>query len=283
MDYGVGSRRAIIVAIIVGSVFLVTAGAALAAGSTDLDLSSGARSAPVSNELAGASISAVISETISETVPMTGGNMIAGYIAALFEVPISDVVTFHSDGYGFGELAIAYALAQEGGLTVQEILDMKESGMGLGEIAAYLGLPPGNSDRNLGRIVSGRVVPSGTVPAGAQRLAERLGADPEEVSALLEEGASYGAVAAAYKLAGQYEGVTPDELLDRRLAGESWGKIKKDLAAAASSVTTTSQNGPPDHAGPPADKGSQGHGSKSDHGGKPDNAGPKEHNNKKNK
>ena len=270
MERRIGRSRIGIVLVIVGSVFLLTAGAAFAASS--------AGSALVIEGVspAGSAGSGGLASTgaISGTQPVTGGNMIAGCIAALFQVPISDVVDLHSQGYGFGELAIAYALAEESGLTLEDILDLYQADMGWGEIAKYLGLLPSNRDRNLGRIVSGRVTVSGTVSTGAQRLAERLDADPEEVAALLDQGASYGAVVAAYKLAGQYEGVTPQELIEQRLAGVSWGQIKRDLQPP---VTTTSQSGPVEQAGPPDDEGPADHTGRPDHAGKPDHAGPKDH------
>lgn len=280
MDHGAVKRREIVAAIIVSSVFLLTAGAALAAGSALPDTVNHSGSAGGSDDLTEASVSAAI----SGTVPVTGGNMIAGCLAAFFEVPVSDVLALHSEGYGWGELAIVYALAQESGWDVDDILAMKSSGIGWGEIAQFLGLPPSNRDRNLGRIVSGRVVASDTIPVGAQRLAERLGADPEEVAALLDQGASYGAVIVAYKLAGQYEGATPEDLVARRMEGTSWGQLKKELS---SSATSTGSSGPPGQSGQPQGNGSADHGppdhaANPDHPGRPDHAGPKDRD-KKNK
>jgi hypothetical protein len=263
MDHRVANSRVLIAVIIVGSVFLLTAGAAVAAGSTGEAMAPAGR---MNGALTGGSDLSATS-AISHTEQVTGGQMIAGCLAAFFDVPMTDVVTLHSEGYGFGEVAIAYFLASDSGLTLEEILELREGDMGWGEIAQMLGLPPSNRDRNLGQLVSGRVV-SGTVPVGAQRLAERLGATPEEVAELLDEGANYGTITVAYKLADKLEGVTPADLVEQRLAGLSWGEIKR---AATTTTTTTSLSaesgqgkpegtGRPDHAGPPEGKGPRDHG-----------------------
>jgi len=267
MERRVVNSRVLIAVIIVGSVFLLTAGAAIAAGSTSEGIAPGdGRNAAVAGGSALLGTSA-----ISHTDHVTGGQMIAGCIATLFDVPITDVVTLRSEGYGFGEVVKAYFLARDNpnGTTVEEILEWRTE-MGWGEIAQLLGLPPSNRDRNLGQIISGRLPISGTVPVAAQRLAERLGADPEDIALLLDEGASYGTVSVAYKLAGKLDGFSPADLVEKRLAGSSWGQIKRDAATGVTSTESTQgkpeDGGRPDHAGPPDDKG------------RPDHAGPKKDN-----
>jgi hypothetical protein len=273
MENRLVSNRVLIALIIVGSVFLLTAGAAIAAGSAREHVSQ-----PVATTAGGEGVSTLAATpSVSGTEHVTGSQMIAGCIATLFEVPISDVVDLRVDGYGFGEIAKMYFFAQDAGLTVEEIIDLRELGMGWGEIARYVGLPPSNRDRKLGQIISGRTPASGTLPVAAQRLAERLGATPEEVAALLDEGANYGTVVVAYKLAGMVEGVTPEGLVTQRLAGSSWGQIRKDLASAPTSSGESDQGPPedkgrPDHAGPPDHTGPK---DSRDHSGPPDHAGPK--------
>jgi len=279
MEHKVVTSRVLIAVIIVGSVLMLTAGAALAAGSAGV---SSSREGEANHAYVTKNISDT--EEISGTEHITGSQMIAGCIAAFFEVPVSDVVTLRTDGYGFGEMAAAYFLARDSGLSVAEILELREQQMGWGEIAQYLGLPTSHRDRNLGQIISGHLPVSGTLSAAAERLAERLGTTPEEVQALLDDGAGYGTIVVAYKLAGQFEGVagaTPEELIEKRLAGSNWGQIKRELSAA-SSTETESEQGPPDHAGPPEDHGQPNHPDHPDHPDRPDNAGPKD-NNKKSK
>jgi hypothetical protein len=196
---------------------------------------------------------------------------------------VTDVVTLRSGGYGWGEVAAAYFLARDSGLSVPEILELREEGMGWGEIAKYLDLPPSRRDRNLGQIISGHLPISGTVSVAAERLAERLGTTPEAVQALLNEGAGYGTIVVAYKLAGEFEGVegaTPEELVVKRLSGAGWGQIRQELSAAASTAAESQEN-PPDHGGPPEDRGqpdNAGPKDHPDHPDHPDNAGPKDNN-----
>jgi hypothetical protein len=273
MEHWVVRSRVLIGAIIVGSVFMLTAGAALAAGSASVTPS---RVDEANDGLGGVS-SPYVTSSISGTEHVTGSQMIAGCIAAFFDVPVTDVVTLRSAGYGFGEVAAAYFLARDSGWDVAAILFLREEGMGWGEIAKEVGLPPSRRDRNLGQIISGHLPISGTVSVGAQRLAERLGTTPEEVAALLEKGAGYGTIVVAYKLAGEFEGVTPEQLVERRLDGSGWGQIKRELSVAAS-TTTESEENPPDQDGPPEDKGRPDNAGPRDHPDHPDNAGPKDNN-----
>jgi transcriptional regulator with XRE-family HTH domain len=280
MEHWVVRSRVLIGAIIVGSVFMLTAGAALAAGSASVTPS---RVDEANDGLGGVS-SPYVTSSISGTEHLTGSQMIAGCIAAFFDVPMTDVVTLRSDGYGFGEVAAAYFLARDNGLglTVTDTLDLRASGMGWGEIAKYLGLPPSRRDRNLGQIISGHLPISGTVSVAAQRLAERLGTTPEAVQDLLGDGVGYGTIVVAYKLAGEL-GVTPEELVEKRLAGAGWGQIRRELSSTASTTAESQEGppenaGPPDHAGAPEDKGPPDHGGPKDQPGPPDHAGPKDHN-----
>jgi hypothetical protein len=284
VEHQVFRSRVLIGMIIVGSIFLLTAGAAFAAASTAVSSSWLDEANGGADELSSAYVTSGISDTeeVTGTVQITGGEMIAGCIAAFFEVPMTDVVALRGDGYGFGEVAAAYFLAQDSGLTVAQILELREAGMGWGEIAKYLGLPPSRRDGNLGQIISGHLPVSSTVSAAAQRLAERLGTTPEEVAALLDQGAGYGTVVVAYKLAGEFEGVTPAELVEQRLAGAGWGQIKRELREAVATTSesqegSASHGGPPDQAGGREDKGPPENAGPKDHSGAPDHAGPKDH------
>jgi hypothetical protein len=278
MQHRVVRSRVLIVVIIVGSVFMLTAGAALAAGSAGVAPS---RVDEANDGLGGVS-SAYVTSSISGTEHVTGSQMIAGCIAAFFDVPVTDVVTLRSDGYGFGEVAAAYFLARDSGWDVADILELREGGMGWGEIAKEVGLTPSRRDCNLGQIISGHLPVSGTVSVAAQRLAGRLGTTPEAVQDLLDDGAGYGTIVVAYRLDGEL-GATPEELVEKRLAGSGWGQIKRELSSAAL-TTAESQEGPPDHGGPPdhaggpEDKGPPDHAGPKDHSGPPDHAGPKDNN-----
>lgn len=55
-------------------------------------------------------------------------------LAAEFGVTYEDIMTMFCDGYGFGEIAIAYTLANGDEATLAEIRDLREGGMGWGNI-----------------------------------------------------------------------------------------------------------------------------------------------------
>jgi len=243
--------------IIVGSIFLLTAGAALAASAAKPE------PAELTAPHAGLNMSAwAATGTIAPTPPITGGVMIPTCIGLFFTVDVTDVVALRSDGLGWGEIAKAYFLAEgSGGLTVAEIVVLRDSGMGWGEIAQYVGLPPGNHGRNLGVIVSGRSAISSTVPVAAVRLAERLGTTAEDIVDLLDQGATYGTIVVAHKLASQFpDATTAEQLVEERLAGASWGEIRRDLRDGTTATTTSTA---PTASGNPHDQGNHGN---QDHG-----------------
>jgi hypothetical protein len=264
MDRSVVRARPTIVLTIVAAVFLLTAGAALAASASKSEpiRLGGGTEHPGDGGLA-------FGSPISHTLPVTGGNFIAGCMADFFAVPVSDVMALRSADFGFGEVALAYFLAQDGSLSVEDVVAMRQSGMGWGEIAQYLELPPGRHGNNLGLIVSGRGTTTDTVATAAQRLSERLDVPPEEIADLLDEGASYGTIIVAYKLAADAPGVSPEDLVTERLGGESWGQIKKALQSATGTgqVVSPSENAPgqqkqadKEHGNPHPDKDNQGRG-----------------------
>lgn len=283
--------------IIVGSIFLLTAGAALAASAAKPER------ATLAAPDAGLNMSAwAATGMISPTTPMTGGVMIPTCISLFFTVDVTntvymtDVVALRSDGLGWGGIAKAYFLAQLSGWDVDEIVALKVGGMGWGEIARVeLDLPPGNHGQNLGLIVSGRGAISGTVPTAAVRLAERLETTTQDIVDLLDRGATYGTIVVAHKLADQYANMrTPEQLVDQRLGGASWGEIRRELrgmTAPTSAPSTASGNphdegnhGNQDH-GNPHNEGNQGRGQEQgrghdkDHGGghDKDHGGGKKH------
>ncbi len=279
MERRVHSRVGIAV-IIVGSIFLLTAGAVLAASAAKLE------PARLPAPTRGRNVAPLAaSGTTSPTQPITGGVMIPTCIGLFFDVPVTDVVAHRSEGFGWGGIAKAYFMALAGDLSVGEIIEMRQE-MGWGEIAQYFDLHPGNQGRNLGAIISGRGAPTGTLPMAAHRLAERLGADAEDIAEMLNQGATKGTIIVAHKLAGQFSDdpdATPEALVLRRVdEGASWGQIRRDLKASASTTASglsasgdgkahgNGKDGNQGH-GKPEDKGNQGggrgHDKDKDHGG----------------
>lgn len=67
---------------------------------------------------------------------------VAQSIADAFELPYAEIMNLHCGGYGFGEIARVYLLAEAAGLTVEELLDRREAGEGWGTIVRDTGVHP---------------------------------------------------------------------------------------------------------------------------------------------
>jgi len=66
-------------------------------------------------------------------------------IALYFDIPYTQVMALHDQGFGFGNIARAYltAAASQGVLTPTQVLDMRQAGMGWGQIKQDYGVHPG--------------------------------------------------------------------------------------------------------------------------------------------
>lgn len=63
-------------------------------------------------------------------------------LAQRFGVPYAEIMGWFCQGFGFGEIDLAYGLSQQYGVPVSEIFGMRTSGMGWGEIKKSLSQPP---------------------------------------------------------------------------------------------------------------------------------------------
>jgi hypothetical protein len=249
--------------IIVGTVFLVTTAAALAATSSETALwQENDPTDPLDP-----------TDPIDATEPITP-NVPANAISLFFGVEVTKVVTLHDEGFGYGQISKAYFLSArlaelDTEMTPEAILAMRsEDGMGWGNmvmtlsVSYTLDLRPGKGAwGNLGGIISNTV-------RTADRIAAKLGEDSGEIQAMLEQGASPGAIAMAYKLAAQYD-ADPATVISLRLGledekGLSWGQIKKDLRDSEDTTPTlsASQGNPQNQ----KNQGNRGQANKGDHG-----------------
>jgi hypothetical protein len=91
---------------------------------------------------------------LSDTLPMTHpvGSMIALYL----NIPYTHVMELHDEGFGFGEIARAYltAYASDGALTPEQVLGMRLTGVGWGQIKQEYGVHPGGN--GLGSIMGNK-------------------------------------------------------------------------------------------------------------------------------
>ncbi len=71
-------------------------------------------------------------------------NPAAGRLAAELDVEVDEVWDWFCQGYGLGEIRIAYFLSAQSDTPVADLFAMYDSGLGWGEIAQQLGLKPGS-------------------------------------------------------------------------------------------------------------------------------------------
>lgn len=99
-----------------------------------------------------------LTPTPTVTPTPEGPHPVAQALAQSFDVLYEEIMGWHEDGIGFGNIAKAYFLADEledEGPTVEDVLTEKLSGTGWGRLMKALGLSPSSKDRNLGQVMSG--------------------------------------------------------------------------------------------------------------------------------
>jgi len=184
-------------------------------------------------------------------------------LATYFDVDPAEIMAWHEQGIGFGNIAKAYflveILAGDGVTeTVEGILDLKQPGSGWGQIFKSYGLSPGGKGRNLGWVMSGRGQPpitptltltwtdGPTVTATGQvshpvglALATYFGVPYTTTMGLHQQGIGFGNIAKAYFLVDilAQDGVTEtvEGILDQKVPGTGWGQIFKSYGLSPSS------------------------------------------------
>jgi len=102
------------------------------------------------------------SPILTDTVPFT--HPVGMAIALYFNIPYTQVMALHDEGLGFGEIARAYltAAASGGRLTPEQVLEMRQDGMGWGQFKKEYGIHPGGN--GLGSIMGNKPHPESTTP-----------------------------------------------------------------------------------------------------------------------
>src|SRR5207248_9775588 len=78
-------------------------------------------------------------------------NPVAVRLASAFGVPTSEIMGWHCQGFGFGEIAKAYLLAKSGKMSVADIFALKKGGKGWGNIIKDAGV--NHSSLSMGRLL----------------------------------------------------------------------------------------------------------------------------------
>ncbi len=66
-------------------------------------------------------------------------------LANYYQVPVEEIVGWFCQGFGFGEIDLAYSLAREANVPVASVFDLRKSGLGWGQIKHQLLGKPGNN------------------------------------------------------------------------------------------------------------------------------------------
>jgi len=174
-------------------------------------------------------------DTVRVAVGEPSEHIISNLIAAFFIVPPEYIDALRAMGWGYGEIAKAYFLAQlSGEHDIEDIIAMRgegKDGSGWGQIMKEVLDSAGLHGYNLGLIMSGR-----EAPAHLQNLADSCGMEVESVSELLREsGGKSGTVRRACRLAQQAEGegFTAESIVEMRQRGKSWREIEVALGLVA--------------------------------------------------
>jgi hypothetical protein len=94
-------------------------------------------------------------ETPEPTVCAPLTHPVANRLAAEFEVDVTEILGWHCDGFGFGEIARALLMAEaDDDLDYEDYLALKAGGLGWGQIMQTTGLHP--SALAPGRVISGQ-------------------------------------------------------------------------------------------------------------------------------
>ncbi len=89
---------------------------------------------------------------LTDTLPTT--HPVGLIIAIYFNIPYTQVMALHAEGFGFGTIARAYltAYVSNGALTPEQVLALRQAGVGWGEIKKDYGVHPGGN--GLGSIMN---------------------------------------------------------------------------------------------------------------------------------
>jgi hypothetical protein len=161
-------------------------------------------------------------------------------------VPYNEIMSWFCQGFGFGEIDLAYGLSRESGVAVTDIFALRRSGLGWGQIKKQLKnyvaptptpVPGGPAPT---ATPQPPVIPTTAPPPGsascpgpghqtqADSIAQRYGVSYNEVVGWYCQGFSYSDIDHAYQLSRQYN-VSVANILGMRSAGMNWGQIIQQL------------------------------------------------------
>jgi hypothetical protein len=199
-----------------------------------------------------------------------------------------EIMGWFCNGFGFGEIQLAYSAAESLGITPAELFAMRLLGLGWGEILQANGtdIEPGDMEKAREREQEqdqeqeGRCTGVEPHPRGMD-LAEDFVVTFETIMGYFcEDGYGFGEIKLAYQisLANDEEVVNVEEVFALRESGLGWGEIMQQYNLIGSTRDKTKEKpenpGKPEDAGPP--EGVPANPGKPDNVGKPDKVGKPE-------
>lgn len=181
-------------------------------------------------------------------------------LADRFKVTYEEIMGWFCQGFGFGEIDLAYELSRQHNVAVADIFALRSSGMGWGQIKKIVAtLPtmtptpsatptatvtstitatltmtptltptpepsetPEPTDEENGQCTGAQPHPTGT------KLAQHYGVSYEEIMGWFCQGFGFGEIDLAYSLSLQ-SGVPVDQIFAMKSSGMGWGQIKKEI------------------------------------------------------
>lgn len=219
----------------------------------------------------GVSPTTTITSTVTATVTLetdcTGANPQpkGQTLATRFGVPYEEIMGWFCQGYGFGEVELAYELAIQAGRPVTEIFALRQSGLGWGQIkqqVKLMGTPTSTPSitptltLTPTATITTTVSPTATVtqlPPGATdctgvnphpiglRLSTQYGVTYEEIMSWFCQGYGFGEIDIAYGLARQAN-IPVTEVFGMRQSGMGWGEIRQVLQPKPNKIPKGKKN-----------------------------------------
>jgi len=170
-------------------------------------------------------------------------------LADEYGVPYAEIMGWFCQRFGFGEIDLAYGLAEAYGVTPEQLFELRRTGLGWGQIKNMLkqGLiapsettPPTDTETPVEPKKNGppaeknkpeppgKQKKSNNSNSNGQSLAQRYGVTYDAIMGWYNAGYSFSDINQAYSLSRAYN-VPVETIFDRRAAGMNWGQIRQEL------------------------------------------------------
>ena len=180
--------------------------------------------------------------------PAVSSHPTGARLATIYAVPYEEIMGWFCQGFGFGEIKIAYNISQETEYTVEDLFGMRDQGLGWGEImqlAGLIGAPDeledGEFEEGEGNENEGQETEDGeeqeaedagrcdfsTIHPKGQSLAADYGVTYEEIMDWFCQGYGFGEIKLAYNIAREKEIGVP-EVFALRAGGMGWGEVMQE-------------------------------------------------------